>query len=257
MIIRNQIMQNNKAIFNWSGGKDSSLCLYKVLQSGAYNISHLVTTISEQYLRISQHGVRVELLEQQTESIGIPLHKLIMPNNPTMETYNKLMAKALGEFKNQNIHHSIFGDIFLEDLRKYREDRLNMMQFKGIFPLWKISTKKLAKEFIDLGFKAIIVCVDAKHLDKSFVGRNFDESFLNDLPENVDPCGEHGEFHSYVYDGPIFTNPIKIKKGKMVYRKYKPPAKVKKNNKDSYICGANNSTHPETGFWYCDLLLKS
>ncbi|MBI3502676.1 MAG: diphthine--ammonia ligase [Bacteroidetes bacterium] len=245
-------MNNRKAIFNWSGGKDSSLCLYKILQSKEYDIKYLMTSVSEKYNRISQHGVRAELLEKQTESIGIPLHKLIMPDNPTMEIYNAMMKKTLTEFKEQGISDSIFGDIFLEDLRKYRETRLAEINFSGIFPLWKISTVQLAKEFIDLGFKAIIVCVDEKHLDKSFAGREFDQSFINDLPEKVDPCGEYGEFHSFVYDGPIFQKPIPFTKGEIVYRKYSPPVKKEIDDKN-YSCGTN-SAHITTGFWYSDLI---
>ena len=247
-------MKKPKAIFNWSGGKDSSLALHKILQSGEYEISHLVTSVSEKYNRISQHGVRAELLEQQADSIGISLHKLIMPDFPTMETYNQMMSEALSNFKQENIHHSIFGDIFLADLRKYREERLASADFKGIFPLWEIPTKQLAKEFIDLGFKAIIVCIDEKHLDKSFVGREFDQQFLNDLPKNVDPCGEYGEFHSFVYEGPIFQKPIPFNKGEIIYRKYIPQAK--QENDTGYTCGTNN-IHPTTGFWYCDLISVS
>ena len=248
-------MQKTKAIFNWSGGKDSSLCLYKVLQSAEYEISYLLTTVSSKYQRISQHGVRVELLEQQTTNIGIALHKLIMPDMPTMAAYNGIMEKNLKTFKREGIRSSIFGDIFLEDLRRYREEKLEEVGFEGVFPLWHIPTKQLAKEFIDLGFKAVIVCIDEKHLDSSFVGREFDKHFLRDLPENVDPCGEYGEFHSFVYDGPVFTKPVEIDKGEIVYRKYLPPKRDDGTDPDT--CGSNNPTHITTGFWYCDLLPKS
>ena len=142
-------MSKPKAIFNYSGGKDSSLALYKILQNGEYEISCLLTTVSKKYQRISQHGVRVELLEQQAENIGIPLHKLMMPDWPTMEAYNGIMETTLKKFKEQDINFSIFGDIFLEDLRKYREEQLALAGYKGLFPLWKITTKKIAREFID------------------------------------------------------------------------------------------------------------
>lgn len=244
-----------KAIFNWSGGKDSSLCLYKVLQSKEYDISYLVTSVSEKYQRITQHGVRVALLEQQAKNIGLPLHKLVMPDMPTMEAYNAIMEENLKMFKRQGISLSVFGDIFLEDLRRYREERLAAEGFKGVFPLWHISTEQLAKEFMDLGFKAVIVCVDEKHLDKSFVGREFNEEFLKDLPENIDPCGEHGEFHSFVYDGPVFKKPVDIERGEVVYRKYEPPKK-EEEDKQSYTCGSDNPAPITTGFWYCDLLPK-
>ncbi|MBN4049629.1 diphthine--ammonia ligase [Bacteroidales bacterium AH-315-N07] len=245
-------MQNNKAIFNWSGGKDSSLALYKVLKEDNFNIRYLLTTVSSKYRRISQHGVREILLEKQAESIGIPLHKLIMPDNPTMETYNRMMENIFQEFKGQGINYSIYGDIFLEDLRKYREDRLALVGFKGEFPIWQLPTGKLVKEFIDLGFKAIVVCVDERYLDKSFTGREIDESFLKDLPKKVDPCGENGEFHSFVYDGPIFKNPVAVEKGEIVYRRYVPPERDETD--DTFNCGSNDSSHIATGFWFCDLL---
>jgi len=244
-----------KAIFNWSGGKDSALCLYKILQAGEYDIKWLLTTVSEKYQRISQHGVRVELLEQQAANMGIDLHKLIMPDTPTMEVYNNMMEETLNKFKKQNIQVSIFGDIFLEDLRQYREERLAKINFKALFPIWHISTDSLVKEFIKLGFKAVVVCVDERHLDKSYVGREIDHAFLNDLPNKVDPCGEYGEFHSFVYDGPLFSKPIKFNKGDIVYRKYTPPAK-KQDDNHTYTCGADKSSahHLTTGFWYCDLV---
>ncbi|MBW8048932.1 MAG: diphthine--ammonia ligase [Cytophagales bacterium] len=252
-------MQKEKAIFNWSGGKDSALCLYKILRSNEYEISWLLTTVSEKYQRISQHGVRVELLEQQAENIGIPLEVLMMPDSPTMEAYNCMMEKTLKGFKKQGVHLSIFGDIFLEDLRKYREERLATLDLVGVFPLWKLNTRKLVDEFIDLGFKAIVVCVDSKDLDRSFVGREIDEKFINDLPEKVDPCGEYGEFHTFVYDGPVFQKPVKFTKGEIVYRKYTPPKKTE-DSSHAGTCNPytsrrhENLTHPEFGFWYCDLL---
>ena len=244
-------MTKPKAIFNWSGGKDSSLALYKLSQNREYDISTLVTVVSAKYQRIAQHGVRLELLEQQAQTIGIPLHKLIMSDWPTMETYDKMTADALHNFKQKNIHYAVFGDIFLADLRKYREEKLAQAGFQEIFPLWLIPTQQLASEFLQLGFKAIIVCVDEKHLDKSFVGRPFDEHFINDLPQSVDPCGEYGEFHSFVYDGPIFKKPVSFTAGESVYRKYTPSPQQESDT--GYTCGTNNA-HPATGFWYCDLI---
>lgn len=240
-----------KAIFNWSGGKDSAICLHKVLQAGEFDVSVLLTTVSEKYQRISQHGVRVELLEEQAERIGIKLHKAMVPEWPTMESYNELMNQTLGYFKEKGIDVSIFGDIFLEDLREYREEKLAEAGFTGEFPLWKIPTDQLAKDFIDQGFKAIIVCVDEKHLDQSFAGREYDEAFLNDLPEGVDPCGEYGEFHTFVYEGPIYSKPIPFERGDVVFRKYEPKQK-KEDNADEYECGPNEM--PVTGFFYCDLI---
>ncbi|MBI3788298.1 MAG: diphthine--ammonia ligase [Ignavibacteriales bacterium] len=241
-----------KAVFNWSGGKDSSLCLYKVLKAGEFDVSHLLTSVNSHYQRISMHGVRVELLEQQAASLNIPLTKILLPEMPDMSEYDKAMSDALQTLKRDGVQAAIFGDIFLEDLRKYREEKLSLLDLKGVFPLWKISTSALAREFIDLGFKAVTVCVNEKYLDQSFVGRVIDHEFLNDLPSNVDPCGEYGEFHSFVYDGPMFTKPIGFTKGEIVYRRYKSPKQD--GSSQSYHSNDGDSDPYAYGFWYCDLI---
>lgn len=243
-----------KIIFNWSSGKDSALCLYKVLQNKHYEVLCLLTSVSEQYQRISMHGVRVELLEAQAKSMNLPLVKLWIPEMPDMETYENAMRKSLTELKSQGATGSVFGDIFLEDLRKYREDKLAELGIKGIFPLWKQPSDVLIREFLDLGFKTIVTCVNEKYLDKSFAGRIIDADFLNDLPANVDPCGENGEFHTFVFDGPLFKQAIPFKRGETVYRKYESP---KKENSTSYDCKKEEEQEEavfDTGFWYCDLL---
>jgi uncharacterized protein (TIGR00290 family) len=242
-----------KAIFNWSGGKDSALCLYKILQDPQYDVMYLLTSVNEKYQRVSMHGVRVELLEKQAENIGLPLIKILLPEMPTMEVYEKRMSDTLNAMKNLGATASVFGDIFLEDLRAYREKKLAELNFKGVFPLWKTPTSELIREFIDSGFKTITTCVNERYLDKSFAGRVVDNDFLKDLPSNVDPCGENGEFHTFVYEAPIFKEPIKFEKGEIVYRKYSP---VKQENSDSYNCSGNNkaATSFDSGFWYCDLL---
>ena len=240
-------MSRNKAILNWSGGKDSSLTLYHVLKDKQYDIKYLVTSCSKEYDRISMHGVRVSLLKRQAELIGIPLKILYVPTMPTMEAYDSAMAQMLTGFKNEGIEYSIFGDIFLEDLRKYREDRLAEVGLKGVFPIWKRPTPGLVYEFIDLGFKSILVCTDESHLDASFCGRMIDDSLLADLPKNVDPCGENGEFHSFVFDGPIFTSPVEFSIGEKVRRTYAKP----KNPDDDKDCSCCKTS--DTAFWYCDL----
>jgi uncharacterized protein (TIGR00290 family) len=243
-----------KVIFNWSGGKDSALCLYKLLQADQYEVMCLLTSISEQYQRISMHGVRVDLLHVQAQQIGLPLLKMQIPEMPTMEAYEKVMTETLSGLKEKGATASVFGDIFLEDLRTYRENKLAELNLKGIFPLWKQPTNQLIREFMDLGFKTITTCVNEKYLDKSFVGRVIDEDFLNDLPKNVDPCGENGEFHTFVFDGPLFKKSIQFKTGEIVYRTY-TPAKEKDNS--SYDCKDDNDNTEspyDTGFWYCDLL---
>lgn len=245
-----------KVIFNWSGGKDSALCLYKILQTKQHDVMCLLTSINEQYQRISMHGVRVDLLDAQADSIGIPLIKMQLPEMPTMEIYEKIMTTTLRDLQTKGATASVFGDIFLEDLRKYRENKLSVLNLKGVFPLWKIPTDKLVREFIDLGFKTIITCVNEKYLDKSFAGRIIDYDFLNDLPNNVDPCGENGEFHSFVFDGPLFKKPIPFDKGEIVYRKY---TTEKQKDNSTYDCNTDkdNVDKPfDNGFWYCDLLLS-
>lgn len=241
-----------KALFNWSSGKDSALALYKTLQNPDFEIITLLTSVSEQYQRISMHGVRVELLDQQAKSIGIPLTKMMIPEMPTMEMYENVMRTTLTNLKDQGVTHSIFGDIFLEDLRLYRENKLKEIGFEGEFPLWKEDTKALIEEFLSLGFKTIVTCVNEKFLDKSFVGRIIDQQFIADLPDNVDVCGENGEFHTFTFDGPVFSNPIAFEIGEIVHRKYEKP----KGTSTSNTACDTDDTPSEFGFWYCDLIPK-
>ena len=247
----NIVSAPKKALFNWSSGKDSALALYKILQNSDFKIEYLLTSVNEKYQRISMHGVRVELLEAQAKSIGLPLKIMQIPEMPTMEVYEEVMTKTLTELKNEGITHSVFGDIFLEDLRKYREDKLAEMGFEGVFPIWKIPTKDLIQEFIRLGFKTVVVCVNERYLDKSFVGRIIDQDFINDLPENVDVCRENGEFHTFCYDGPIFSKLINFEIGEIVYRKYEKP---EKEDSSDTACDTSASDAFDFGFWYCDLI---
>lgn len=244
-----------KILFNWSGGKDSALCLHKILRSQQYDVLCLLTSISEQYQRISMHGVRVELLDAQADSIGLPSIKMQIPEMATMENYERVMTTTLTELKTRGATSAVFGDIFLEDLRQYREQKLAELNLKGIFPLWKIPTDKLIQEFLDLGFKTIITCVNEKYLDKSFAGRIIDYDFLNDLPGNVDPCGENGEFHTFVFDGPIFKKAIPFEKGEIVYRKFTAPKEQDSSASDCHTNQGNADNPFDNGFCYCDLLL--
>lgn len=237
-----------KVIFNWSGGKDSSLCLYKILKEKKYEIVCLLTSVSEPFQRVSMHGVRVDLLEIQAKNIGLPLEKLYIPEMPDMKIYEEAMIAKLENLKAKGATACVFGDIFLEDLREYRENQLSKLNLKGIFPLWKIESKKLIQEFIDCGFKAITTCINEKDLDKSFVGRIIDNDFLKDLPSYVDPCGENGEFHSFVFDGPIFMSPVTFEKGEIVYKKYNAPKKAETGDDKNPF---------DNGFWYCDLLSQT
>jgi uncharacterized protein (TIGR00290 family) len=238
-----------KAVMNWSGGKDSSLALHRMLQKEQAEIACLLTTVNETYKRVSMHGVRVELLEKQAENIGITLKKVWLSETVSMQTYSETMQQTLESLRKENITQSVFGDIFLEDLKIYRETQLAKAGFTGVFPLWKEKSENLMDEFIDLGFKAVIVCVNEKYLDHSFVGRSIDKDFVKDLPAGVDVCGENGEYHSFVFDGPIFRQPIAFEKGEVVYRNYKP---VSENNEDN--CYQSTSQNWDTGFYYQDLL---
>lgn len=210
-----------KSLFNWSGGKDSALALYHTLKHPGYEVKSLMTSLNSEADRISMHGVRSSMLAQQVEAIGLPLSILSLPGEISMEDYDQLMRKQMKSFISQGITHSIFGDIFLEDLKDYREQRLAEVGLKGYFPLWKRNTRELIAEFLDLGFRTIIVSVDGSKLDKSFAGRELNESLLNDLPANVDPCGENGEFHTFVFDGPIFKESVGFEKGEVVDKDYK------------------------------------
>lgn len=211
-------MKKEKIIFTWSGGKDSALALYEIMKTKRYKIVALLTTITRDYDRISMHGVRTELLRRQAESIGIPLREVYVSTGGSNKEYELKMAEALNDFENQGVEKVAFGDIFLEDLKRYREDNLAKLGMKGLFPIWKMETKALAQNFIDLRLKAIVVCVDTQKLSPEFSGMEFDAQFLAKLPEGIDPCGENGEFHSFVYDGPIFKKRIEFKKGERVLR---------------------------------------
>jgi len=208
---------------NWSGGKDSAFCLYRLLQTPVYNVKYLLTSINAVHDRISMHGVRRSLLEMQAQTLGIGLKTIELPEQPGMEEYELAMSDAVRTLKMAGCTHAVFGDIFLEDLRSYREQKLKELEIDCVFPLWKIDTAHLVKSFIAEGFKSIIVCVNEKYLNRSFVGRLIDERFLNDLPAGVDPCGENGEFHSFVFDAPCFRQPIAFELGEVVYRTYHAP----------------------------------
>ena len=219
---------SEKVIVAWSGGKDSALALYEILKTGGFDVVELLTTVTKDYDRISIHGVRSVLLEQQADALGFPLEKMFISKGASDAEYEGTLLKVLEKHRANGVFSVLFGDIFLEDVRKYREQLLKKVRMNGIFPLWKRDTKKLGQMFITLGFKAIITSIDSNVLGKDFAGRDYDEQFLLDLPANVDPCGENGEFHSFVYDGPIFRERVLFKKGEILLR--------------------------ENRFYYCDLI---
>jgi uncharacterized protein (TIGR00290 family) len=237
-----------KALLNWSGGKDSALALYHLLQDDAYTDVQLLTTASETLERVSMHGVRMELVERQARALGLPLQWLRLPEQVPMPVYERMMKETLTAFRDRKYQCSVFGDIFLEDLKTFREKNLARVGMRGVFPLWGRDSRQLVEEFIELGFQAVIVCVNAKHLDASFAGRPLDHAFLRDLPPGVDPCGENGEYHSFVYDGPLFRERVRFTPGEKVFRTYSStPA-------DDDNCFATQPAPFDTGFWYLDLL---
>jgi uncharacterized protein (TIGR00290 family) len=205
-------------LFCWSGGKDGAMALHFLLQRPDVRIAALLTTVTETYDRISMHGVRRELLAQQAESIGLPLHEVRIPPQCVNPIYEARMEEALRVHYAEGVRTVAFGDIFLEDLRAYREKNLARIGMTALFPIWKRDTRELVREFRKNGFRAIAVCVDPKVLDRSFAGRELDDAFFRDLPASVDPCGENGEFHTFVFDGPIFRNPIPIRTAEIVER---------------------------------------
>ena len=212
----------------WSGGKDSALALQAALHDPTLRVDALLTTVTEGYERISMHGVRCELLIEQARALGLPLEQVRIPMQASNESYEAAMEHLLRRYQARGVSRVIFGDLFLADIRAYRERQLARLQMRGLFPLWLKSTPELAREFIASGYRAVLVCVDPKQLNPSFCGREFDAQFLADLPASVDPCGERGEFHTFVFDGPIFQHPVSIVKGEVVCRE---------------------------GFWFCDLRL--
>ncbi len=233
-------------LMSWSGGKDSALALHHALRDPRYRVAHLLTNVNAHYERVSMHGVRVELLATQAQRIGLPLTQLRLPEMPSMADYDAALLATLTELHRQGISHAIYGDIFLEDLRAYREQQLARVPLHGRFPLWHRNGADLLREFWELGFQAIVVCVNDRHLDASFCGRLLDRDFVRDLPPGVDPCGENGEYHSFVFDAPYFSQPIDVVRGEIVRRTYQPPA-AKEGGRD-----ANDPF--AAGFWYCDLL---
>ena len=243
-----------KAYFNWSSGKDSALALYTVLKQKEYDVVKLITNVNEDYKRVSMHGLHEDLLSAQVKSIGLPLETIQFPANVTMDLYNEKMKEKTSQLKSDGLHYAVFGDIFLEDLKAYRDKKLAEVAIQGVYPLWKRNTKELLQEFLNLGFKAITVCTNAKLLGKEFVGRVIDEQFIKDLPSNVDVCGENGEFHTFVYDGPIFKKPINFSIGEKVLKSYTL------NDDDSDNCQQGSSSKEDvknydSSFWYCDLKL--
>jgi len=237
-----------EVVVSWSGGKDSALALYHARRDPRYRVAQLLTSVNAHYGRVSMHGVRVALLEAQASRLGLPLTQLRLPEMPDMATYDAALLASLTALRAQGVGRAVYGDIFLADLRAYREAQLARAGLRGEFPLWQRASEDILREFWALGFRAIVVCVNDRYLDASFCGRLLDEAFVRDLPPGVDPCGENGEYHSFVFDGPDFSAPISFTVGERVRRTYAPAA----GRATSSLPAADDPF--AAGFWYCDLL---
>ena len=207
-----------KILFSWSGGKDSAISLYEIQRSQKYEILALLTVITTDYDRVSLHGVPRILIEQQAKSLGLPIEEVFISKDSSNDEYESKMREILNRFKRAGVSSVVFGDVFLEEVRRYRENNLSQVGMKGVFPVWGRSTAELTESFVNLGFQAIVTFIDSKVLGEKFLGRVLDKHFLGELPSNVDPAGENGEFHSFVFDGPIFKERIGYTLGERVLR---------------------------------------
>lgn len=202
-------------VFCWSGGKDSALALHELRQSPEFEVVALLTTVTRDFDRISMHGVRRELLLRQAAEIGLPVDEVWITTGASNAEYEEQMGRQLQSYYDRGIRHVAFGDIFLEDLREYREKNLAKLGMSALFPIWKRDTRELVRTFIDSGFRSITCCIDGRHLADSFAGRVIDDEFVRNLPAAVDPCGENGEFHSFTFAGPVFRQTIPVKTGEL------------------------------------------
>ncbi|MDD5069510.1 MAG: adenine nucleotide alpha hydrolase [Candidatus Omnitrophica bacterium] len=195
-------------IFSWSSGKDSAYALYQILRSDQYRVRALLTTFNQKYDRVSMHGVRRDLVRRQADSLGIFLEEVFIPDNCSGDKYSEIMSSVLKKYKNQAVDTVAFGDLFLDDVKVYREKQLSRLSMKAVFPLWNRNTSELITDFLKDGFKAVLTCVDTEQLSAEFCGRELNAALIKSFPETADPCGEKGEFHSFIFDGPIFKEPI-------------------------------------------------
>jgi uncharacterized protein (TIGR00290 family) len=207
-----------KTLFAWSSGKDSAYALWTLLRRPDVEVAGLLTTVNSAVDRVSMHGVRRSVLEAQARSCGLPLRQVPLPDPCTDDDYRTAMAAAIDEARSQGIQAIAFGDLFLADVRAYREEQLAGTGLAPLFPLWGRPTKELAREMVADGLEAIVTCVDTEQLDREFLGRSFDTSLLDDLPETVDPCAENGEFHTVAVAGPMFGERLLVEVGEVVDR---------------------------------------
>ncbi|MGY3055575.1 uncharacterized protein (TIGR00290 family) [Pedobacter sp. UYEF25] len=237
-----------RCVFNWSGGKDSTLALHHILQDNTFEVKYLLTTISAEYNRVSMHGLRISLLRKQAESIGIKLYEIYLPENTSMESYDALMDHHLGKLKNEGITHAIFGDIFLEDLKRYREEKNASIGLKTIFPIWGRDTKNVISEFLALNYQTIIIC--AQQNLAAYCGKVIEADLIRSLPSEIDVCGENGEFHTFVFAGPIFKRKIDFRMGEMINKTYSVASTEQIGGDKTQVITS------EVGYWFRDLIEK-
>ena len=209
---------SKKTLLSWSSGKDSAWALHTLRQDPTVEVVGLLTTVNRDAGRVAMHAVREALLEAQAEAAGLPLTKVYIPQPCSNEEYEAAMGKAVAKAKHEGITHIAFGDLFLEEIRKYREDKLAGTGVEPMFPLWGRDTNALSREMVESGLRAIITSVDPTQVSAEFAGRTYDASFLDDLPDGVDPCFERGEMHSFAYAGPMFSAPLAVERGEIVER---------------------------------------
>jgi uncharacterized protein (TIGR00290 family) len=211
-------MSRRKLWLSWSSGKDSAWSLHLLRQRGEYEVVALLTTLNDGAKRVAMHAVRETLLEAQAASLGLPLVKVPIPPQCPNALYEEAMAGAMAQARAEGVQDVAFGDLFLEDIRRYREEKLHAVAMNAVFPVWGLDTCDLAREMAASGLRAILTCVDPKQLDSRFAGRIFDEKLLQELPPEVDPCGERGEFHTFAFAGPMFQKPLAVRAGEVVTR---------------------------------------
>ena len=233
-------MEKIKISLSWSGGKDSAFALWKLLNDERYEVAGLHTTFGEESRRVGMHGIHEELIDAQAAALDLRLDKIYYPASGDNAAYEKAMGEYLSGLESKGVTHIAYGDILLEDLKKYREEKLSERNFSAIFPLWGRDTEALAEEFIQAGFKTKICAADADKISKDWVGKDYDREFLAQLSADVDPCGENGEFHSFCYEGPIFSNPLDISCKEVIQQ--------------SYDIVLENGVRSKKGYWFAEMI---
>jgi uncharacterized protein (TIGR00290 family) len=243
-----------RVVLFWSGGKDSGLALDRLRRAGDYEVVALITTVNSQYRRVSMHGVREELIAAQARAAGLPLDTMYVGPSGTNDAYVAALRQTLGAWRERGVETVAFGDIFLVDLRQWREKLLAELGMRGTFPLWQANTTQLAQEFVARGFRAVLCCANDAMLGEADVGRELSAEFFATLPAGVDPCGENGEYHSFVWDGPVFRTPVGFKVGDKVYRPLEVAPTAAPADGPAIPVPAALGPTATKGFWFADLL---